>query len=32
MEAELLNKSSIWVIIERLSCFLEFNSKTLLQA
>ncbi len=32
MEAELLNKSSIWVVIERLSCFLEFNSKTLLQA
>ncbi len=32
MEAELLNKSSIWVIVERLNCFFEFNSKTLLQA
>ncbi len=32
MEAELLNKSSVWVIVELLSCFLEFNSKTLLQA
>ncbi len=32
MEAELLNKSSIWVIVERLSYFIEFNSKTLLQA
>ncbi len=32
MEAELLNKSSIWVIVERLRRFLEFNSKTLLQA
>lgn len=32
MEAELLNKSSVWVIVERLSYFIEFNSKTLLQA
>ncbi len=32
MEAELLNKSSVWVIVERLPRFLEFNSKTLLQA
>ncbi len=32
MEAELLNKPSIWVIVERLHRFLEFNSKTLLQA
>lgn len=32
MEAELLNKPSIWGIVERLNCFLEFNSKTLLQA
>ncbi|WP_323878687.1 hypothetical protein [Aeromonas hydrophila] len=32
MEAELLNKSSIWVIVERLNCFIEFNSKTFLQA
>lgn len=32
MEAELLNKSSAWVIVERLHWFLEFNSKTLLQA
>ncbi|CAJ1883440.1 hypothetical protein OPFLODJI_03536 [Aeromonas hydrophila] len=32
MEAELLNKPSIWVIVERFNYFLEFNSKTLLQA
>ncbi len=32
MEAELLNKSSAWGIVERLHWFLEFNSKTLLQA
>lgn len=32
MEAKLLNKTSIWVIVERLNCFIEFNSKTLLQA
>ncbi len=31
MEAELLNKTSVWVIVERLSYFIEFNSKTLLQ-
>lgn len=32
MEAELLNKTSTWVIVERLNYFIEFNSKTLLQA
>lgn len=32
MKADLLNKSSIWVIVERLNYFIEFNSKTILQA
>lgn len=32
MKADLLNKSSIWVIVDRLNYFIEFNSKTILQA